>query len=80
MFFTKHPCFVCAVQEREGRWWWEESAAKECGLHSGNVVGSSEAAAAGQAPDLFTDGARSFVLVGAAKAFVVVLVQYGDVL
>lgn len=24
-------------QEREGRWWWEDSAAKECGLHSGNV-------------------------------------------
>jgi phosphoadenosine phosphosulfate reductase len=23
--------------EREGRWWWEESTKKECGLHSGNV-------------------------------------------
>ena len=23
--------------EREGRWWWEDAAAKECGLHSGNV-------------------------------------------
>eukprot|EP00775_Hariotina_reticulata_P007156 gene7156-7371_t len=23
--------------EREGRWWWEDSTAKECGLHSGNV-------------------------------------------
>jgi Phosphoadenosine phosphosulfate reductase family len=44
-------------QEREGRWWWEDSAAKECGLHSGNVAGSSETKAAGQAPDLFTDGA-----------------------
>ena len=22
--------------EREGRWWWEEAAGKECGLHSGN--------------------------------------------
>lgn len=22
--------------EREGRWWWEDSARKECGLHSGN--------------------------------------------
>lgn len=45
------------VQEREGRWWWEDSAAKECGLHSGNIEGSSEAQAAGSAPDLFTDGA-----------------------
>lgn len=23
--------------EREGRWWWEESTMKECGLHSSNV-------------------------------------------
>ena len=23
--------------EREGRWWWEDSTAKECGLHSGNI-------------------------------------------
>ncbi|MFT0211042.1 phosphoadenylyl-sulfate reductase [Pseudomonas sp. F1_0610] len=23
--------------EREGRWWWEESTHKECGLHAGNV-------------------------------------------
>ena len=22
--------------EREGRWWWEEATAKECGLHKGN--------------------------------------------
>lgn len=26
--------------EREGRWWWEEATAKECGLHSGNVIAS----------------------------------------
>ncbi|KAL5583617.1 hypothetical protein UlMin_016059 [Ulmus minor] len=23
--------------EREGRWWWEDSKAKECGLHKGNI-------------------------------------------
>ncbi len=23
--------------EREGRWWWEDEARKECGLHQGNV-------------------------------------------
>ncbi len=23
--------------EREGRWWWEESTARECGLHVGNI-------------------------------------------
>lgn len=24
--------------ERNGRWWWEESAGKECGLHSQNLL------------------------------------------
>jgi len=24
--------------EREGRWWWEEATAKECGLHQGNLI------------------------------------------
>lgn len=23
--------------EREGRWWWEDTAKKECGLHAGNL-------------------------------------------
>lgn len=26
--------------EREGRWWWEEATAKECGLHKPAVIGS----------------------------------------
>nr|AAZ75683.1 5'-adenylylsulfate reductase [Polygonatum pubescens] len=24
--------------EREGRWWWEDAKAKECGLHKGNIA------------------------------------------
>jgi adenylyl-sulfate reductase (glutathione) len=32
--------------EREGRWWWEDAAAKECGLHSGNIKGGGEDGAA----------------------------------
>ena len=28
--------------EREGRWWWEEATAKECGLHQGNLIGSDK--------------------------------------
>ena len=34
------PCTRAVVpnqHEREGRWWWENSADKECGLHSDNV-------------------------------------------
>uniref|UniRef100_A0A0D9WZB4 Thioredoxin domain-containing protein n=1 Tax=Leersia perrieri TaxID=77586 RepID=A0A0D9WZB4_9ORYZ len=26
-----------AQHEREGRWWWEDATAKECGLHKGNI-------------------------------------------
>ncbi len=35
------PCTRAVLpgqQEREGRWWWEDSASKECGLHSGNMT------------------------------------------
>ncbi|ERN17395.1 hypothetical protein AMTRI_Chr02g215800 [Amborella trichopoda] len=28
--------------EREGRWWWEDATAKECGLHKGNIEQASE--------------------------------------
>lgn len=34
------PCTRAVLpnqHEREGRWWWEESTAKECGLHVGNL-------------------------------------------
>jgi adenylyl-sulfate reductase (glutathione) len=43
--------------EREGRWWWEDATAKECGLHSGNIVESAaDQAAQEAAPDLFATG------------------------
>ena len=35
------PCTRAVLpyqQEREGRWWWEDAADKECGLHKGNVA------------------------------------------
>ncbi|EPS73750.1 adenylyl-sulfate reductase, partial [Genlisea aurea] len=61
------PCtrpILPGQQEREGRWWWEDAEAKECGLHKGNVTNSiigingNAAAAAlhtngGEGPDLF---------------------------
>lgn len=34
------PCTKAVLpnqHEREGRWWWEDATAKECGLHAGNV-------------------------------------------
>ncbi|KAL3850878.1 hypothetical protein ACJIZ3_012760 [Penstemon smallii] len=49
--------------EREGRWWWEDAKAKECGLHKGNIKeenlnrhGNGAVHANGTAPDadLFT--------------------------
>ncbi|NEQ53939.1 MAG: phosphoadenosine phosphosulfate reductase, partial [Leptolyngbya sp. SIO3F4] len=33
------PCTIAVLpgqHEREGRWWWENSADKECGFHSIN--------------------------------------------
>ncbi|KAK4794737.1 hypothetical protein SAY86_012731 [Trapa natans] len=34
------PCtrpILPGQHEREGRWWWEDAKAKECGLHKGNM-------------------------------------------
>lgn len=51
--------------EREGRWWWEDAKAKECGLHKGNIAqdkasqlngngnGLAEATTATEAADIF---------------------------
>ncbi|XP_058094963.1 5'-adenylylsulfate reductase 1, chloroplastic-like isoform X2 [Magnolia sinica] len=50
--------------EREGRWWWEDAKAKECGLHKGNIKqgevpqlngngNSAAAAATTENPDIF---------------------------
>lgn len=36
------PCTRAVLpnqHERAGRWWWEDAAKKECGLHGGNVKG-----------------------------------------
>ncbi|KAG2688321.1 hypothetical protein I3760_09G090000 [Carya illinoinensis] len=53
--------------EREGRWWWEDAKAKECGLHKGNIKeentahlngnGNAAAQANGTAtvPDIFNN-------------------------
>ncbi len=44
--FTSIGCEPCTrsvlpnQHEREGRWWWENAAEKECGLHAGNVAAS----------------------------------------
>nr|AFK34024.1 unknown [Lotus japonicus] len=40
------PCTRAVLpgqHEREGRWWWEDAKAKECGLHKGNVKQDAEA-------------------------------------
>jgi len=50
------PCTRAVLpgqQEREGRWWWEDAADKECGLHSGNLSGVGDAAASEDSSTLF---------------------------
>lgn len=44
-------------QEREGRWWWEDEGAKECGLHSGNLSSASGDEESKQDNDLWQGGA-----------------------
>ncbi|KAJ4813173.1 APS reductase [Rhynchospora pubera] len=47
--------------EREGRWWWEDAKAKECGLHKGNISqeekagvnGNGSASTVNGTPDIF---------------------------
>lgn len=45
--------------EREGRWWWEDAKAKECGLHKGNLKNeggthlNGSAHANGEVADIF---------------------------
>ncbi|MGR0277564.1 phosphoadenylyl-sulfate reductase [Marinomonas dokdonensis] len=46
--FTSIGCEPCTravlpnQHEREGRWWWEESENKECGLHIGNLIPTAQ--------------------------------------
>ncbi|KAI3718699.1 hypothetical protein L6452_19580 [Arctium lappa] len=57
------PCTRAVLpgqHEREGRWWWEDAKAKECGLHKGNIKeetvngdGNSEVHANGSGSDIF---------------------------
>ncbi len=40
------PCTRAVLpnqHEREGRWWWEDAADKECGLHAGNLAAKAAA-------------------------------------
>ncbi|KAF8068432.1 APR3 [Scenedesmus sp. PABB004] len=54
--------------EREGRWWWEDATAKECGLHSGNVKkdGDANGGARTAERDLWADGSAVVALDKAA--------------
>ena len=58
------PCTKAVLPnqlEREGRWWWEDAKAKECGLHSGNVVQSAaeQAEKEAAARDLWADASSA---------------------
>ncbi|CAN6457502.1 unnamed protein product [Victoria cruziana] len=54
--------------EREGRWWWEDAKAKECGLHKGNigqqVNGNGSAATNGSAAPSDIFNSKSVVSLG----------------
>nr|XP_043623384.1 5'-adenylylsulfate reductase 3, chloroplastic-like [Erigeron canadensis] len=60
------PCTRAVLpgqHEREGRWWWEDAKAKECGLHKGNIKeetsngnGNDIVNANGSVSDIFNSG------------------------
>ena len=68
------PCTRAVLpgqQEREGRWWWEDSAMKECGLHSGNMTADEQAkqdAREATDEDIFVDGSVTKVERDAMEA------------
>ncbi|CAG9462290.1 unnamed protein product [Pedinophyceae sp. YPF-701] len=84
------PCTKAVLpnqHEREGRWWWEDATAKECGLHSGNKGYTEEAGAGGESkevPDLWAGNAdvpavakaELEKIVGGERSGDMLLVQY----
>ncbi|GMI91464.1 PAPS REDUCTASE HOMOLOG 26, APS reductase 3 [Hibiscus trionum] len=56
--------------EREGRWWWEDAKAKECGLHKGNLKqdGSAQLNGNGSGAAAHTDIFDSQSLVTLSRA------------
>ncbi|XP_004486168.1 5'-adenylylsulfate reductase 2, chloroplastic [Cicer arietinum] len=45
--------------EREGRWWWEDAKAKECGLHKGNLKQEDGAQTNGNGNDAQANGSAA---------------------
>jgi adenylyl-sulfate reductase (glutathione) len=44
-------------RDHQGRWWWEDAKAKECGLHSGNIKEDGSKTEQAEVTDLWTTGA-----------------------
>lgn len=64
--------------EREGRWWWEDAKAKECGLHKGNIRQGDEAGPAQARPEDAADIFGSRNVVGLTRGGVENLARLGD--
>ncbi|XP_074270135.1 5'-adenylylsulfate reductase 1, chloroplastic-like [Silene latifolia] len=66
--------------EREGRWWWEDAKAKECGLHKGNLKneGSEEVNGSVQANGEVADIFESQNLVNLSRSGIENLLRLED--
>ncbi|KAJ9566175.1 hypothetical protein OSB04_002141 [Centaurea solstitialis] len=68
--------------EREGRWWWEDAKAKECGLHKGNLkeenVNGNGAAANGKESSVKADIFESQNVVNLSRPGIENLVKMED--
>ncbi|KFK30975.1 hypothetical protein AALP_AA6G052100 [Arabis alpina] len=65
------PCTRAVLpgqHEREGRWWWEDAKAKECGLHKGNIKeGASKGSVNGETKSAVADIFNSENLVSLSR-------------
>lgn len=76
------PCTRAVLpgqHEREGRWWWEDSTAKECGLHKGNIeqqegAPQQQSSVVNGTPDIF----QSSNVVQLSRPGIENLVKLGD--
>ncbi|CAF2134019.1 unnamed protein product [Brassica rapa] len=64
--------------EREGRWWWEDAKAKECGLHKGNIKKEDDSTTADLAPAIVHDIFESSNVVALSRGGIENLLKLGN--
>ncbi|CAA7046694.1 unnamed protein product [Microthlaspi erraticum] len=75
------PCTRAVLpgqHEREGRWWWEDAKAKECGLHKGNIKEGEDGGAADLTPVVVQEIFESSNVVTLSRGGIENLMKLGN--